>query len=117
MGRDAATHIEGTWHNQLGSRVELMTQKAGELTGTFVSGVGAATGPHLLVGFYDDSPPDGSCTLGFVVSWREEHSVSAWSGRYESGRDAIVATWILSAAIPQDAWRATSIGYDEFRRS
>jgi len=116
MGRDAASHIVGAWQNQLGSRVELITQKTGELTGTFVPAVGAPIGPHLLVGFYDDSPADGSCTLGFVVRWPEEHSVSAWSGRYESGRDVIVATWLLSAAIPQDAWRATSIGCDEFRR-
>ncbi|HVA06569.1 MAG TPA: avidin/streptavidin family protein [Acidimicrobiales bacterium] len=116
MGRDAATHIVGTWHNQLGSRVELMTQKPGELTGTFVPGLGAVTGSHLLVGYYDDSPEDGSCTLGFVVRWPQEHSVTAWSGRYESGRDVIVAMWLLSAATPQDAWRATSVGCDEFRR-
>ncbi len=116
MGSDAVDHIEGTWRNQLGSRVELRTQTAGGLTGTFVPGAGAHIGAHLLVGFYDDSPEDGSCTLGFVVRWPEEHSVSTWSGRYQSGRDVIVATWLLSSALPPDAWRATSIGCDEFRR-
>jgi hypothetical protein len=115
MEHGATTHISGRWENQLTSRVRFVTSN-GSITGTFTSGVGAAGTEHALTGFYDPSPRHGSCTLGFVVSWPDEHSVTVWSGHYEAERDVIVATWLLSSDTARGDWRSTTIGHDEFRR-
>ena len=117
MKTGTETGMSGIWQNELSSRLELVTLGGSEIAGSFEAGVGASKVRRSLTGFYDASPQDGSCALGFVVSWPEERSVTVWSGRYEAERDVIVTTWLLSSGAQRDEWRSITIGHDEFRRS
>ncbi|MEW1908431.1 avidin/streptavidin family protein [Kitasatospora sp. NPDC085895] len=67
--------------------------------------------------------PDGAGhRVGGAVVWRDEHgsaaSVTSWSGQYFPGEERIVAGWLFTTVTePGDAWKATAVGRDTFRRA
>jgi hypothetical protein len=120
-GVNATTGLmSGTWVNQLHSRLTIDHGLGGVLHGTYVTAVGGLTGiEHPMVGFCDEALRGAECPIGFVVRWVEDHSVTSWSGRYDSVSDQITAMWLLTGAArdhDQD-WRSTLTGQDTFRRA
>ncbi len=117
-GDDLASRLGGVWYNQFGSRLELLADPSGGLSGTFQSGVGGVAGAHPLTGFYDSSPEGHDPVIAFVVCWPEAHTVTAWSGHYHVGDDLIEATWLLTGEASEwGEWRATRVGQDLFGRT
>ena len=110
--------LRGPWTNELDSWMELEARPDGTLTGHYRSSVGADGGPQPLAGYYDPRPENGIAVLGFTVAWPTTHTVTVWSGRYDTERDVITATWLLSGEVDRvDAWRSTLVGADVFTRS
>ncbi|MER7773138.1 avidin/streptavidin family protein [Kitasatospora sp. NPDC096140] len=112
--------VDGEWFNELGSCLDLATDGAGALSGTFAPGVGPA-GKRELVGRYDPSPAGAGVALGWTVTWSsgqgEDASVTSWSGQYLPEEERIVAHWLFTTASgARDAWRATAVGQDVFGR-
>ena len=116
--------IDGTWYNELGSRMVLQRGPDGRsLTGVYHSAVGHAVEEYILSGRVDEAPEDGQ-SLGWVVSWQNgqfnSHSVTAWSGQFRvvnDGEEFITTTWILTREGPPEAdWESTILGKDVFCR-
>jgi hypothetical protein len=110
--------VRGSWHNQLGSRLYLVVDESGTLTGNYRSGTGPLAGnDYPLNGSCDPRPAAFPLALGFVVDWREVHGVTAWVGHYFPEEDLIRTTWIMATETnPQDDWKSTVIGHDVFQR-
>ncbi|HZU78432.1 MAG TPA: avidin/streptavidin family protein [Acidimicrobiales bacterium] len=110
--------LGGIWHNQHGSELHLHVGAGGALAGTFQSATGDPSGDAQPVAGRADMAPWGTTTaVGFLVLWPEAHSVTCWSGRYDTALDRIEATWVMTAeAEEHDAWMATRIGHDVFVR-
>lgn len=58
---------------------------------------------------------------GWTVAWGDEHdsaaSVTSWSGQYFPDEERIVAGWLFTTVTgPEDAWKATAVGQNTFRR-
>jgi hypothetical protein len=119
MGTTQIDQLTGTWINQLDSRLYVERDPYGSLHGTYVSAVGDLAGrPYPLLGF-SALGPDGTLTLGFVVHWADDHSVTTWAGHYDPVTDEITASWLLAypAGIdPSRSWKSTLVGHDVFRR-
>jgi hypothetical protein len=116
--------IDGTWYNELGSRMVLQLGPDGRgLTGVYHSAVGHAVEEYILSGRIDGAPEDGQ-SLGWVVSWQNgqfnSHSVTAWSGQFRvvnEGEEFITTTWILTRESPPESdWESTILGKDVFCR-
>ena len=116
--------LAGDWYNQLGSKMILTVQANGGLSGTYESAVGRASGPYILTGRYDASPPSGSgISVGWVVTYRNQkrnaNSTATWSGQYfhGSGGERILTHWLLTQSTPPDeVWKSTNLGTDTFTR-
>ncbi|GAA1248493.1 hypothetical protein GCM10009665_44240 [Kitasatospora nipponensis] len=114
--------IAGDWYNTLGSHMRLVVSPSADLSGTYTSVTGHASGRHALVGRYD--PParrDHGATVGWIVVWHNEQSdaacVTSWSGQYFEAGERIDATWLLTtSSSPADGWEATTVGQDVFTR-
>ena len=113
-------HLTGTWVNQLDSRLYVEKDQSGSLHGSYVSAVGDLAGrPYPLLGFCALGSPEGALTLGFVVHWAEDRSVTTWAGHYDPVTDEITASWLLAypAGIdPSRSWKSTLVGHDIFHR-
>src|SRR5215831_21398523 len=96
--------IEGVWHNELGSTMDLSERGDGGLTGEYNTAVGHACGDYALVGWADpEAGPTGATAVGFTVLWNNEacgdsHSVTTWSGQLQhvGGEDVILTQWLLT---------------------
>lgn len=110
--------LEGTWRNQLGSRLAVQVDGRGGLHGTYHSEAGLAPEAiYRVSGSYDPAPSASTVVVGFVVDWPETHSVTVWSGVYDGSDDTIKATWLMTAERePAEEWRSTLVGHDVFRR-
>lgn len=109
--------IEGTWYNELGSRLVLVVDEDGRLSGTFSSGVGNGDEEPPVTGFVDRRPHDGTTVLGFVVGWPATHSVTVWSGQCDLDRQVIETTWLLSGEVgTTEEWHSTLVGHNRFTR-
>lgn len=116
--------LSGTWCNQLHSTLTLDDDGKGGLTGTIVCASGEFAGLEFpLVGSYDPAPSSSATAVAFVTGWANSatsgHSVTAWSGQYDTDTDTIVATWMLTTETgvgPTDEWHSTLIGQDWFWR-
>ena len=107
----------GTWRNELGSHLRLCDAPGDGLSGSFASAVGATRKGRPVVGFHGRRQSDGSAIVGFVVRWPDSDSVGAWCGRYDPRDDRIRAEWLLvTDSDAANAWRATTMGCDEFVR-
>jgi hypothetical protein len=113
--------LNGIWYNELGSRMELIVQGK-NITGTYHTAVGDASGIYDLVG-QTDTDNDQSQAVGFVVVWQNQYgssdSVTTWSGQYQTieGEDTIVTTWLLTMETsPDHDWSSTLVNKDIFTR-
>lgn len=84
-----ASTVCGTWHNQLGSRMELAVDSNGSLTGSYHSKVGSVPKVFKLAGRCDTAPPPPpgvGMSLGWAVTFFNEdpivHSTATWSGQF-----------------------------------
>jgi len=113
--------LHGTWLNALKSRLALEHDENGFLEGSYSTVDDQLAGKeHALVGFCDFDGALGAATIGFVVRWPSDHSVTVWSGRYSPASDEITTTWLLSypgLAENSPEWRSTLVGHDTFVRS
>jgi Avidin family len=112
--------LTGTWVNQLDSRLYIEMDPSGSLHGSYVSAVGDLAGKsYPLLGFCDLGGRDGVGTLGFVVHWTKDHSVTTWAGHYDPVTQEITASWLLAYPAGIDlsrSWRSTLVGHDIFHR-
>ena len=114
----ACSLLNGVWMNELGSVATLKSAANGDVTGTYNSAVGKASGDYVVRGRIDKGCP--SSTLSFVVSWTNAnstaHSCSSWSGVLLD--DTIYTTWLLVGAVnsTDDVWASTRVGTNVFRR-
>lgn len=119
LSASACVRLAGDWINELGSVASFRTfGKTGELSGTYTSAVGKASGAYILFGTYDAE----SCepTVSWSVTWKNgqqsSNSSSSWSGVWLNG--SIYTTWLLTSHVDSvdDVWSATRIGTNVFSR-
>ena len=109
-----ARRVEGTWHNQLGSWMELRESDDGRIEGTMESPVGGALGKQPLTGYVAHFS-DGRGVIGFVVAWHPTRSITTWSGHHDA--DVISANWLLTGGdFGENEWQSTRVGHDVFHR-
>lgn len=105
--------IDGIWHNQYGSEVELLQDDAGKLAGTFrIPKVSSHNNEFPLTGFVTGN------VVAFAVVFPEKESATAWSGEILSD-GSIRALWhmVLDAhSNEQNCWKSTWTGADTFER-
>ncbi|XP_071850056.1 streptavidin-V2-like isoform X2 [Apostichopus japonicus] len=114
-------NYNGTWHNQLGSYMEVTSTSTGSLQGQYYTalvrtGSGAIPGVPL-VGFV---ATDGTnSTIGFVGSWFNS-TVVTWNGEYKICQDVpvIFTSWIMKTVTTSclESPLSTRIGQDCFTR-
>ncbi|KAJ6465637.1 Avidin/streptavidin [Mycena vitilis] len=121
-------NFTGEWFNELGSKMVLLADGTGNITGQYNSAVGKAEDFYVLTGRFDIDPPgqDEGVSIGWVVNYRNvelnAHSTAAWSGQFfnkdASGDQRILTQWLLTtSSTPADLWSSTQIGHDEFGRA
>ena len=122
------TELNGVWHNQLGSTMNLTAKIDGSLTGTYRSRVGGVPKDYVLSGRFDPTPPRGKegITLGWAVTYIFDatnvriRSTATWSGLFfatgsKSGR--IITQWLLTRSAPEGSiWESTHVGNDAFTK-
>jgi Avidin family len=115
--RDAIS-LTGTWHNQLGSQLDIEVDELGNLTGRYRSPEGLCPDSlHTVVGLCDLSHSSGPILVGFVVRWSDAGCITSWSGQYFPDSGEIKASWLMtSESAPRDEWKATIVGHDVFHR-
>jgi hypothetical protein len=113
---NVATDLEGTWHNEHGSELELVLDGR-RLAGRFRSGTGLAQGRGSeLVGFVSGS------LIAFTVNFGAHGSLTSWVGHIvmENGTPRIHANWSMCVELPREEtdelWRGTWTGADTFER-
>lgn len=124
MTEQVYTKLSGVWYNELHSKMTLIVDENGGLSGEYCSAVGEAEDFYILTGRFDAFPPsDGrGVSVGWVVTFRNNkgnaHSTSTWSGQYFDGGDERILThWLLtSSTIPSSVWKSTNVGHDTFTR-
>jgi hypothetical protein len=119
--------LDGTWYNELGSKLDLKEGSDGSLSGSYESAVssdGCAKGAFPLAG-RTDVPFQGGETFGFAVSWHnsesECNSTTTWVGHYRPGgegaEESLIAFWLLAEKTgPDEEWASTMLGKDVFVR-
>ena len=115
--------LEGKWYNELGSEM-ILKVSGSELTGTYQTKVGDASGTYNLFGCTDNSPISTNRAVAWVVAWVNQesgssHSVTSWSGQYQiiDEEEAITASWLLTKETEPNAdWQSTLVGKDIFTR-
>ncbi|KAJ7081149.1 avidin family protein [Mycena belliarum] len=116
--------ISGEWYNELGSKMTLIVEGGGGLSGKYNSAVGEAEDFYVLAGRFDSDPPaDEGISLGWVVTYRNKklnaNSTAAWSGQYfgGDGGERIITNWLLTSSTAADSvWNSTRVGNDTFMR-
>jgi len=113
--------LTGTWQNELGSVVELIASKSGNIIGEYMSKVGKVNGTYSLIGLYDTDSSIEYTTVGFIVSWSNSnmnaHSLASWNGFYSN--QTLNMFWVLSSTPKNsdDIWSAQRIGKDVFTKT
>jgi hypothetical protein len=69
--------LEGTWVNQLGSKMEIDSVKVGLIKGRYWSEV--SKGQNLLCGVLSGTVAGDN--ISFTVNWLTENAVTSWSGK------------------------------------
>jgi len=116
---------EGTWYNELGSRMQISVSGA-SLWGSYYTAVGRAIDTYVVAGRINPRPfpsPYGQA-LGWAVGWNNaylnSHSTTTWSAEYQTidGEEEIIALWLLTTETrPEDDWASTQVGKDVFTRA
>lgn len=118
--------LTGTWENQLGSIVTLITNNDGTLVGEYHTKVSSADKelPETKL-FGSFQKTESGLTFGFVVQWRFEmpdgttkYSTTSWSGfGRDNNPDKFETSWILTSFLPSnEEWKSRNIGADVFIR-
>ena len=116
------SHLAGTWYNELGSKMDLIVDPNGGLSGTYYSAVGKAEYTYDLAGRYDaQPPPNEGTTLAWTVTFRNStlnaHSTTGWSGQFFANPERILTHWLLTrSTTTEDVWNSTNLGTDTFTR-
>ena len=115
--------LEGTWYNELGSKVFFLTNQ-GAVSGVYESAVGGGTGTQFLLAGRTDRDNEVAQNVGWAVSWESGvvnyHSVTSWSGQVQvnSGVEVLTAFWLLTTEVdPTANWKSTLVGKDVFHRN
>jgi avidin family protein len=117
--------LEGNWYNELNSSMKLEVN-GNVITGVYTNAAGQATGDFKLYGVIEPSPVDSNQVLAWVVTWvrlsdgKNFHSVTAWSGQYQSidQQEVLTTEWLLTSETdPNDDWASTMVGHDVFTRT
>ena len=121
------TQLNGVWHNQLGSTMNLTARIDGSLTGTYQSRVGGVPHNYVLSGRFDPTQPRGieGITLGWAVTYIFDatnvriRSTATWSGQFfASGSRRIITHWLLTrSTVEASVWESTHVGTDAFTRT
>jgi hypothetical protein len=115
--------IDGTWYNELGSVMNLVSNGTA-VSGMYDTGVGDASGHYALTGYVDN---DENPAVGWIVLWKNQaggdsNSLTVWAGQYfpsdDPAKEALIAVWLLRREAPDedDNWKATLVGQDTFGR-
>jgi len=108
--------ISGSWLNELGTRMTIVANDRGRVTGEIRSEVGGVGDEQPVVGYLAPWPAQRG-VIGLVVPWAETASVTTWSGHFDLDADVIVANWLLTTAdFEENEWQSTRVGRDVFRR-
>src|SRR3954462_13766833 len=120
VGQLAPTvNFNGTWVNELGSKMELKVSQTGEVIGTYATAVGTPPKNERfdLRGFASGD------LLAFTVNFGKYGSLTSWAGQHtEEDQGAVIKTmWILARNIedqnePGQLWGAVLTGYNNFTR-
>ncbi len=119
--------IDGTWINDNGSTVELVSDPSGRLTGHYCSRKGrSASGKRYpVIGQINDE------VIAFQVNWQDEQvnlgSITSFSGRLghdAAGHEVIHTVWVLVRQWENEErtrqtglWNAFLTNSDVFRRT
>lgn len=120
-------NVDGTWVNQNGSSVELISDSSGKVSGFYCSRKGrAASGKRYpLTGHLNGE------VIAFQVDWQDAqenlNSITSFSGRLGrdgAGREVIHTVWVLvrqwedpERVRPTGLWNAFLTNSDVFYRS
>lgn len=113
-------NFNGTWVNELGSRMNLSVAAGGKITGTYKTAVGSpgSLEEFDLVGFaFGD-------LISFTVNFGKYGSLTSWCGQHteDANGGAIIKTmWILAENVPdpqepKKLWGAVLTGSNNFTR-
>ncbi|MGD0633470.1 MAG: avidin/streptavidin family protein [Beijerinckiaceae bacterium] len=110
-----AFNLEGLWHNELGSTMEVVTVSNNNFTGIYTSAVSAG-------GVSVSGPLSGTIAgdaIGFTVNWKSSSpSVTSWTGLIlaDAGDVYLYTLWHLASTPgnPSEAWDSISAGADIF---
>ena len=112
--------IDGTWFNELGSRLTL-TSNGSSISGTYQTAVGNAQGIYDLAGSINN---DTDPAVGWVVLWSNQYgdsnSLTSWAGQYfsDGNPEVIITMWLLRSETTEGQnWAGTQVGEDVFYRS
>jgi hypothetical protein len=109
--------LNGTWHNQHGSQVDLELDSEGRVHGMMTVGDGLARSKAFpLVGFVRGD------LIGFTVDFGRHGSVTSWTGHIydeEGGPPRIEALWHMATLVPHpgkadERWKSVWTGADQF---
>lgn len=118
-GTSPGFDFSGTWHNQLGSRMEVTVTADGGVSGTYYTGAGSPTPeePFPMTGFVSND------VVAFSVNFGKYGSLTTWTGQAAgaAGAESITTLWHMSVDVPEpnepkNLWRAIWAGTDTFRR-
>ncbi|XP_023799932.1 avidin-like isoform X2 [Cyanistes caeruleus] len=117
--------LTGRWVNDLGSNMTIMTMKSnGDFAGIYYTAVSATTKKierSPLLGSQHQPYLLKQPTFGFTVHWTFSDSITVFTGQCfvdEDGKEVLKTMWLLRshADKPIDDWKATLVGYNEFKR-
>jgi hypothetical protein len=109
--------LNGTWHNQHGSQLDLETGPDGRLHGRMTVGDGKArTEAFPLVGFVRGD------LVAFTVDFGRHGSLTSWIGHVHDSdgqRPRLETLWHMATRVPHpedpsQRWKSTWSGADEF---
>ncbi len=114
-----SVNFNGTWINELGSKMTLAVAAGGEITGIYKTAVGSPGSLEKfdLVGFASGD------LISFTVNFGKYGSLTSWCGQHtDDAAGAIIKTmWILAQNVPdpqepKNLWGAVLTGSNNFTR-
>ncbi|NWU38320.1 AVID protein, partial [Hylia prasina] len=117
--------LTGRWVNDLGSNMTIKTVNAnGNFMGIYNTSVSATTKKIMaspLLGSQHLPNQLNHPTFGFTVHWTFSDSITVFTGQCfvdDDGKEVLKTMWLLRTHADKrgDDWKATRVGYNEFKR-